>query len=272
MKRLIILVALLFTVVQPTKLFPQNQQKTQTLTAHRFGFSVNYVPYYSGNWYQVSLQAPQYWMQYAVTLNLLNNAVRFTELQAYFSYFVFPKISLNVTVGYNGFDQTDNYDSRTEYPPYDSQHQNQHNGYDISLANKQFLMRLDVRYYLRARREKQVSPFAQVGGGKYFATGDNTISYWDKVNEPHDKFDFNAKDFLSDFNSPLVVDFGLGAEYYFNTSLALHASMIAYYTNRSGTAKYRYQNLDENYTSYWQHKFKRNEWQTQIGIGLTFLF
>ena len=272
MKRLILLVALVFTVVQPITLFSQNQQNTQPLTAHRFGFSVNYVPYYSGNWYQAALQENYYWRSSSVSLNLFNTAVRFTELQAYFSYFVFPKISLNVTVGYNGFDQTDNYDSRAEYPPYDSQHQNQHDGYDISLANKQFLLRLDVRYYLLTRRKKLVSPFVQVGGGKYFATGDNTISYWDKVHEPHDKFDFNAKDFLSDFNSPLVVDFGLGAEYYFNASLALHASMIAYYARRSGTAKYRYRDLDQNYTSYWQHKFRRNEWQTQIGIGLTFLF
>ncbi len=263
MKRKVLWAVLALALVFPHSLFSQTSQKNDE-TIHRYVFGVNFVPYYSGELYQIN------WNNYYRSFYLRSFPVNFMELQGNVGYFVFRRLSLNFTVGYDGTEQKESFDWQKTYPPYQSQHQNESYGYDYTEYVKRFVLRMDARYFLRSRSVHRVAPFVQMGFGKYFASGNVERKEWSNNDQDDVKRESNVKDFLSDFNAPFLYDFGFGAEYYFNSSLALNASIVLLATHRKATFKTR--EAGDDYTAWSKRTIERWDWQTQIGIGLSFFF
>ncbi len=264
MKRKVLWAVLALALVFPLNLFSQTSQKNDETVFHRCVFGVNFVPYYSGNLYQIN------WDFHYQSFYLRSLPVNFIELQGNAGFFILRRLSLNFTVGYDGIDQKESFDWHKTYPPYQSHYQNENYGYENTEYVKRFVLRVDARYFLRSRSAHRVAPFVQIGLGKYFASANVERKEWPNNDQDDVKRESNAKDFLSDFNSPLLYDLGFGAEYYFNPSLALNASIVLIAAHRKGTLKAR--EASDDYTAWFERKLERWDWQTQIGVGLSFYF
>jgi len=255
-------VMLVVALAFPHSLFSQTSPKNNEITFHRYVFGINFIPYYSDDMYQIDWN---YRTQY-----LRSSPRHFIELQGSVGYFILRRLSASFTVGYDGFDQDQTFDWYKNYLPYVSSGQNEHWGYDNTSYVKRLLLRVDVRYFLRNRSIRRVAPFVQVGLGKYIASANHDREERPLSDQENVKRENNNKDFLSDFNSPYVYDVGFGAEYYFNSSLALNASVVLITTYRKGTLKYR--EAADDYTAWSKNVYERTDWQTQIGVGLSFFF
>ena len=133
-----------------------------------------------------------------------------------------------------------------------------------------FIFNIGIKYYFAEFVKNKVSAFVQAGIGKQFAFVDN--SYKDL---PHNQYDptvleDNENEFLKDLNSPFLINLGFGAEYFFNESLSLFASIRFYYSKISGTHTYKESVYDRIETR--KQNYENSEIVTRIGIGLNFYF
>ncbi len=264
MRSAIIFLIFILSLALPRWAFAQENENQPKQSFERFAFGVDYVPYYSGDLYAIKMSG------YATMIDLVNKKVQFSALRAHFDFFILRKLSLILSIGYNGFVDNRNYIHEKDYPPYQSQFQNSFYEYDYSSSLKRLCLDIGVRTYLLKREMHKVAPYLQFGLGKTFASGDFNTEESSSQQNNQAQVRTNAPEFLEDFNSPFTANGAFGAEYYFNNALSLNAFILFQYATRKAT--YSYQKKTEDYTEGAQSGFKRTDVQTQIGLGLAFYF
>jgi hypothetical protein len=134
---------------------------------------------------------------------------------------------------------------------------------------KSFRFSIGVKYYFTILRAHKVSPYLMAGGGKQiaFVKVKSEDLYQPDVTA---MVDDNEEEYLEDLNSPGHVYLGFGAEYPFNESLSLFASVRFYYTWSSGKYDYRY--ITDTYTNTESTDSETADLIKSVGLGLNFYF
>ena len=178
----------------------------------QFSFGFNYSPLEIDHSY-----IPIYYTYYPnnsqFDIVLISRGKASSEIR--FSYNMFPKMQVIGTVDYNtSFSKTD-YDYNRGYN--DTSYSNMKNGYIKKNTNNRFRICLGVKGYIYKPTVKQVSPYILFTVGKQFSTYSTTeTDKYPDDSSSNPEFSDNQNEFISDINSPILFQVGLGTEYFYN--------------------------------------------------------
>lgn len=225
-----------------------------------WSFGVLYVPYYSGKIYGVYLyyDPSDNPSTYFYTNSSLN-------LEAQLSYKIIKnlRVTLDATYLSSYGEIKDEYHNRSEGYEFDS-------GNLSKIGIKVLDFSLGFKYYLKDFVSNNVSVYVLAGVGKQFAFSENTSEDLFPPDEILPVIENNIEDYLKNLNSPFHVNFGFGAEYFFNESLSLTSNIRFIYSKTS--ADYDYRSVSEVYTITKTFSYTYSEFVTRVGLGLNFYF
>lgn len=233
--------------------FDQLEQKRWS-----FGFLV--IPYYSNSGYNVFRNGnnPPAPAIYTTTQNEIN-----TEAQL--SYGVLKNVRFTFDASYSSNSSQTSYERHYRNTGYQSD-----NGYESTIGVKLFDFNLGLKYTLNNFITDKVNIFVLAAFGKQIAFTQNNYKdlFPDTMAVP--VIEDNIGDFIKQLNSPWHFNFGFGAEYFFNESIALVSSIRVIYSSSTGTYNSRYIFNEE--TASLTEKDTFAEFSTRIGFGLNLYF
>lgn len=242
------------------KSFDRNQKKSKKKNrVPRWSFGIFYVPYYSGPVYHFSSNASGDYFNYLETNS-------FTRMDGQFSFRFFKQWFLTLDVGYNA---KSFHRQNEEHYRYTTGN-NADTGFLTEEQLRLFDVSLGVKYYLKKRSKRRVSPYLFTGIGRQFAFGYFKAEYLYPPDYTLPTLEDNHDDYLKDLNSPWHVHLGFGAEYLFNRSLTIFAAIRFYYSRID--AKYDYRVISESGIHSGLREFRDSQFITHIGLGLNFYF
>lgn len=226
----------------------------------KWSFGVLYVPYYSGTIYVLSQSSSEY------PPDTYSYGISETNMEGQFSYGIDPTVRVTLDIGYSSsYSETRNENHTRSQGGYSSDggsiRKNGLNLLDISLG---------VKYYLTNIFTGNVTPYVAAGFGKQFAFVKDSYKNLFPMGDPGYITEDNAEEYMQDLNSPWHFNLGFGAEYFFNESLSLTANIRLLYS--SVTAKYDYRYISDYETRTNSTERTESEFNTRVGLGLTFYF
>lgn len=229
--------------------------------SNRWAFGVLYVPYYSGQVYEVIRSNHSFQPQISTFGYVINEI----SLEAQLAYAITQNIWATFETNYTSSYQDSRYENH-----YRSQHYSSDNGSIRTVGLKMFDFSLGLKYYFNNVIIERVNIYALCGFGKQLAFAQNKYEQLFNVQDPRPIVEDNIEGFTEDLNSPWHFNFGFGAEYYFNKSFSVTSNIKFLYSSSSGKYDLRYFLGSETQTSVEEQKF--SDFKTRIGIGLNFYF
>lgn len=227
----------------------------------KWNFSAVLVPYYSGETHTISYYSNypnNYQSYYAYSLS--RSEINMIWL---LSYSLKQNIQVTFDFAYN-----------SSYDENDSEYHNRGTGYsedrgELNITGLSlFNFNLGIKYYLFEKKSSGVNIFFQPGFGKQIANSDE--EYKNHFPTSTTISEDNMKEYLEEINSPWLINFGFGAEYYFNESLSLISMVRFVYSASSGTYKTRYISTSQTVTT--ELRVKQSSVINRIGLGVNFYF
>jgi hypothetical protein len=249
--------------------FAQNPMDTKgkiDSTNNRWSFGVLYVPYYSGKIYSIE-QSSYSSSGYSVYTTSDNE----TNMEAQLSFAANEKIHVTFDVGYTSTYYENRSETHTRSDNYRSDSGTLDKN-DLTLLN----FNLGIKYYFKGLAAKKVSIYAIAGIGKQFAFAEQKNENLYQEQQPGSISENNQDEFTKDSNSPFHLNFGFGAEYFFNESLSLNSNIRFIYsrveakydsrviTSQGGTTSTTSTSSTINYN--------KSDFITRIGLGVNFYF
>jgi hypothetical protein len=237
---------------------PVNAANTGSNDFNRWSFGVLYVPYFSGNVYKTVKNTFNEPMIYSYSESR-------TDLEAQLAYGITPEFKITFDAGYSSaFSEI-----RTEYH-FRSDYSEADEGTNSTVGLKLLDFSLGIKYYFKNIIPGKVSFYTTLGGGRQFAFSKN--EYIQLFIEPVPGIinTDNIEEFTEEINSPWHLNFGFGAEYFFNESLSLTSDITVLYTSVSGEYQSRYVTDFQSISRIDKRTF--SDFVTKIGIGLNFYF
>ncbi len=218
----------------------------------KWSFGVLYVPYYSGTVFNRDVYSNH--DIYSVSENK-------TDLEAELTY-GFPVFRVSFTAGYSS--------------SYESEHYEDHssggysNGYRITMGLKMIDFTIGFKSYFGNFHVERVSVYVEAGFGKQFAFAENNYEQLFVEPQPGEVNEDNSGEYIQELNSPWHLNFGFGAEYFFNESLSLKSNIRVLYSSVSGS--FNSLHITENNEQYATDETTFRYFTTKIGLGLNFYF
>ena len=178
------------------------------------------------------------------------------SIQSLIQYNVFEKLSIFFSFSYRDSD-TKMYYKRTKYNETQNQGQETIDGYEIKSVTSSILPLIGFKYYLKYPEIKKVSPYLNFGVGKQFFLIDYTRKDFEEEETNYIIIKDTGDEFDEGINSPFILQFGFGSEYYLNQAISFTLntsyeylkikSSYKYY--KEGTSEYEwYDKIDQNIT------------------------
>ena len=200
---------------------------SQELKSKSFGIDIGVIEesfsyYYDNDYFQLTAKSSA---NVIVSSNLQFHLSDFLSIQAKFSYLT-RSLTFNANENYTVTDDD--------------------NDFFIERENSLTELRIGINalIYFSSFEEQSVRPYI-IGGiskqmsfidSKYKSTRDNDDNLYES----------NDEEYFEDLNSPISINLGIGAEYFFNSSLSLTANFIMVYESASGTYSRKRYYLDNN--------------------------
>ncbi len=229
---------------------------------NKWSFGVLYVPYYSGNMYNIIYTGsnPYNHELYVTGVNQIN-------LEAQLAYAVLPQLRLTFDAGYSASITENN--SESHYRDLNSTYQSDQ-GYEMISGLKVLDFNIGAEYYFQNIISNKVSVYALFGFGKQIAFAQEKRTQLFVIPDPAVVSENNQEEFNEDINSPWHFNFGFGAEYFFNESLSLTSNIRVLYASHYG--KYEGREINTYQSQSYKREYKLKEFVTKIGLGLNFYF
>ncbi len=227
----------------------------------RWSFSAVLVPYYSGivNSMNRSYNYPGEYSYYPYTYSS-------SEINMIWMLSFLVKEKINIVFDFNYSSNSEEVRNERHY--YSSGSTADYGFKSISEMGI-YTFNLGVKYYLFTPRIQEVNIYFHAGFGKQIASAKEESENLYPSNSTSTSED-NMGEYNEEINSPWLLNFGFGSEYYFNESLSLTAMVRFVYSSAKGTFKSR--EITPNYTNNYSTETKKSSIQNRIGLGFNFYF
>ncbi len=239
---------------------PKPDQKIAETQFKKWSFGVLLIPYYSSESYDImrSGDYPPYPTIYKTSKNEIN-------MEAQISYGIIKNLRLTFDASYTSSFSETTYDSHQRNTGYTYDY-----GYKNTDGLKLFDFNFGLKYYINDFLSSKVNIFVLAAVGKQIAFVQNSRKDLYPDTTSVSIVEDNIEKFTKDLNSPWHLNFGFGAEYFFNESLSLVSSIRVFYSSTSGKYESRYIYNEQTSTVSDEETYK--DFSTKIGIGLNYYF
>ena len=224
----------------------------------KFSFGIFYIP-------NALDQRIVYYDSYSNNYSIINDYSTLIESQL--SYNLHKGLFATLSISYTSASVKSKYVSQRIYTnPVNTNNE----GTESENTLKQFSFEFGIKYYFKEFFSNKVSAFVLAGCGKTtaWATDEYKILFQDS--EPTYTQTSNKEEYLEDLNSPFLLEFGFGTEYFFNDNLSVHSSIRFYYSTVSGEYKETYISPSTQITT--TREKEESDVSTRVGFGLNFYF